>query len=380
MQNAILSEIVEWSKERPLWQRDALRRFFTTDHLSSSDLDELLSLCKGAHGLSAPGLPNILTEEHVGVEASGGDPVSLTSVTHHGGVNALAPEQTLTFGKNVTIVYGQNAAGKSGYTRILKRACRSRAAEKILGDVLGDDAPLKAQVTIRFSQGAKEEPLTWTPDTAPSSSLSAISVFDAHCAPVYLRDKTDVAFRPFSLDVFDKLSAVCSDVRRRLEAESGALSATPSGLPNLAEGTYAQSLISNLTSLTSPDDVKKMATLSKTEADRLKELRDQQRDLQAANPKQHAQELTLKAGRIQNLATHLRAVADVLSDSNLAKLQCHRSGHCDCHWCRSAPWNWRRYVETDVGCHIRLLHGGLSRLVLPCFERRFALPVVSTAH
>src|SRR5207253_936260 len=139
-------------------------------------------------------------------------------------------------------VFGLNAAGKSGYTRILKRACRSRFTEDILGNVLSGQAPIKAQATIRYREGSKETDLTWTPEAAPVDALEAVSVFDAHCVPVYLKDKTDVAFRPFGLDVFDKLSSVCGDVRDRLETEYVRLNVVTPGLPTLVEGTEARSL------------------------------------------------------------------------------------------------------------------------------------------
>ena len=48
---------------------------------------------------------------------------------------------------------------------------------------------------------------------------------DAHCAAVYLTEKTDVAFRPFGLDLFDKLVKACKAVRGRLESEQRALGA-----------------------------------------------------------------------------------------------------------------------------------------------------------
>ena len=38
------------------------------------------------------------------------------------GVNALAENQTLKFCSGLTVVYGDNAAGKSGYIRIFKSA------------------------------------------------------------------------------------------------------------------------------------------------------------------------------------------------------------------------------------------------------------------
>jgi ABC-type cobalamin/Fe3+-siderophores transport system ATPase subunit len=52
-----------------------------------------------------------------------GASVSLSAIKDVRAVNNLAPEQTLSFAPNgVTIVYGDNGAGKSGYARILKRA------------------------------------------------------------------------------------------------------------------------------------------------------------------------------------------------------------------------------------------------------------------
>ncbi len=44
----------------------------------------------------------------------------LHSLSDIKGVNRLAENQTLSFSKNITIIYGENASGKSGYSRILK--------------------------------------------------------------------------------------------------------------------------------------------------------------------------------------------------------------------------------------------------------------------
>jgi len=321
MQNDILEEILEWSKERPGWQRDALRRLFTKGEITSADLDDLVDLCKAARGLNPPRAPETLTEEHLAIKGAGSNPVLLLSLTHHVGVNALAPEQTVTFGPNLTMVYGPNAAGKSGYTRILKRACRSRSTEDILGNVLSAEAPLKAQATIRYREGAKEKTLPWTPDIRSTGPLAAVSVFDSQSAPVYLRDKTDVAFRPFGLDIFDKLSGVCGEVRGRIENERAQLNAKVPTLPKLLEGTRAKSLVDSLTALTNIDEVRALASLSKDEQHRLKELQDQRRDLQTVDPRKRARELELKADRIDLVATHITDLVGAFGDAELARLR-----------------------------------------------------------
>src|SRR4051812_37989623 len=119
----VLQEILEWSYDRPAWQRDALRRLVLTGELSDGDIGELTEICKSAYGLAEQ--PNVtpLTKYHVPDKKAGSAPVSLSSIFHHHGVNALAEGQTLRFGPHLTVVYGDNAAGKTGYIRILKSAC-----------------------------------------------------------------------------------------------------------------------------------------------------------------------------------------------------------------------------------------------------------------
>jgi hypothetical protein len=91
-------------------------------------------------------------------KTAGSAPVSLLSIFHHRGVNALAEDQTLRFAPNVTVVYGDNAAGKTGYIRILKSACRARGQERILGNVVAGAAPLSPVVSIKYKIGTEPEP------------------------------------------------------------------------------------------------------------------------------------------------------------------------------------------------------------------------------
>ncbi len=113
----VLQEIVEWSCDRPDWQREALHRLLSNGELSDSDISELTEICKSAYGLAEQVNINPLTQDDVPVNAAGSAAVSLRSIFHHRGVNALAEDQTLQFGANLTVVYGDNAAGKSGYKR-----------------------------------------------------------------------------------------------------------------------------------------------------------------------------------------------------------------------------------------------------------------------
>jgi hypothetical protein len=157
----VLKELLEWSQDRPTWQRDALRRLLQNGELSDDDIRALTEICKSVHGLAEQQDIAPLTNEHVPEKAAGSAPVSLVSIFHHRGVNALAEDQILKFAPTLTVVYGDNAAGKTGYIRILKSACWARGQEQILGNVVSGTAPLSPVVSIKYKAGTEPEPREW---------------------------------------------------------------------------------------------------------------------------------------------------------------------------------------------------------------------------
>jgi len=310
----VLQEILEWSQDRPAWQRDALRRLVLNGELSDDDIRALAEICKSAHGLAKQQAIDPLAKDHVPDKAPGSAPISLVSIFHHRGVNALAEGQTLKFAPNLTVVYGDNAAGKTGYIRILKSACRARGQERILGNVVSGAAPLAPVVAIHYKVGAERDPREWA-GTGEDDFISRVSVFDTHCAAVYLTEKTDVAFRPFGLDLFDKLVKACKAVRAKLEAEQRALAsnALVTVQAEIPQATAAANLLASISSLTKPEAVRALAQLSAEEEARLALLEKSLLDLQANDPDKLIRQLTLRAGRIRTLARHLKDVETTLS-------------------------------------------------------------------
>ena len=149
----VLREILQWSESRPDWQRDALRRLVLNSELEDTDIAALTEICKNAHGLAEDQEHKPLCKEHIPTIGTDDGQVIVQSIYHHCGVNALAADQTLNFGPGLTVVYGDNAAGKSGYTRIFKSACRARGSEDIIGNVLSGAVPPKVSVEIKYTVG-----------------------------------------------------------------------------------------------------------------------------------------------------------------------------------------------------------------------------------
>jgi ABC-type polar amino acid transport system ATPase subunit len=315
----VLKEILEWSQYRPAWQRDALRRLVLNVELSDDDISALTEICKSAHGLAEQQGIFPLTKEHVPERTAGRAPVSLVSIFHHRGVNALAEDQTLKFGPHLTVVYGDNAAGKTGYIRILKSACRARRQEQILGNVVSGVTPLSPVVSIKYRVGTEPEPREWG-GSGVDEFISLVSAFDSQCAAVYLTEKTDVAFRPFGLDLFDKLVKACRAVRTKLEHEQHVLAsnALDAFRAQILEGTSVAKLLANISSLTKPESVQTLARLTPEDEARVVLLEKSLLDLQANDPDKLIKQLTLRAGRVQALARHLKVVEAALSAQSVA--------------------------------------------------------------
>lgn len=316
----VLHEILDWSEDRrrPVWQRDALRRLVLGGELSDEDLRSLADICKAGHGLAEEQEALPLAREHIPDEGEAGTAVSLDSIFHHRGVNALAENQTLSFSSDLTVVYGDNAAGKTGYIRILKSACRARGQEEILGNVVSDAPQHDPIVAIKYTVGAESEMQEWA-GQEDDEFISRVSVFDTRCASIYLTERTNVAFRPFGLDLFDKLVQACDAIREQLVREQRSLAS--SDLAHLRErvpdGTAVAKLLANVNVLTTEETVRALSRLSPEDESRLAVLARSLVDLQANDPEKLGQELALRSGRVERLAAHVRAVEAALDPASV---------------------------------------------------------------
>lgn len=321
--NSVLELILDWSEARPKWQRDALRRVIVNGPPSQEDVAELVRLCKKEKGATGIDLePKPLAKADLPANPGAGQDVTLHSISAVTGVNRLAPDQVLTFEPTgLTIIYGDNGAGKSGYSRVLKRTCGARARGTILPNAFDDAAPQQAQADFCFAVGGAAQPkATWTDQDKPHQQLSAISIFDRECGSMQMRDKSEIAFRPFGLDIPDDLAALCQQVKDSLTAEQQNLERTRDpifGQPTWKPGTAVGRFLSSIDKATNLAPLKVLAQVSNEERDRHARL---SADL-LQDPLKAAREQDILADSLTQLAKSLRGVESKCSDKELSELK-----------------------------------------------------------
>ena len=273
----VIQEIATWAKKLPPWQSDALRRIFTIDKLSASDEDELFAMLLAAHKVPFEEIPAkdpVPFSEVVHELASVPRKVVLRELHSVHGVNALVPDQCIKFAlEGLTVIYGENAVGKSGYARVLKHACHAREKGDAILPNVNQQKKESAVAMIELSVDAEEIAVQWRAGNPPSDILSEIAVFDAHCARVFIDEANEAVYLPYGLDVFGKLAVLSKSLKDKIAAR---LALIPQRLPfidDFTKTTTAGQFVSTLTAATDIARLEILARLDEKQVARLQELR-----------------------------------------------------------------------------------------------------------
>lgn len=256
-----LERILEWSKDLPDWQRDAVRRLLTQETLTDRDDADVLAMLKEAEGLVDPArpapMPKPLSEHHLTASREG-PRLILKRLNNVTGVNALVAEQELLFShQGITAVYGENGTGKSGYARVLKRACRARdQVEKIHPNVFDDGPSGPASAVFNIHVGGQDKDVAWVDGDKPDE-LADIAVFDSKCARIILVKDNEPTYLPYGASVFEDLGDLMKRVRAALKSEMSAPE-RPS-FCDIDDATEAGETIASLSVDTKESDVESMA-------------------------------------------------------------------------------------------------------------------------
>jgi energy-coupling factor transporter ATP-binding protein EcfA2 len=275
----IEQELLQFARTRPGWQQDLIRRICIQSELVETDIDSALAHLKSSYGLGEASSHPILRDEHVAPPTKeAGAPVTLASLSAVHGANHLAPDQVLSFGnKGITLIYGFNGSGKTGYARIIKQVCRARREkpEALLGNVY-EVAAKPAEAKITYMVGSQQREFDWRDGKPAPPELSKISVFDAVSAPLYADHQNVIDVLPWGLDVLPSLGRACMTVAQRIETEIVSTTAALSApTPEQIKGSVAEILVqrlrttSSLAELPTEQEIRKEGRWSETDDNEL---------------------------------------------------------------------------------------------------------------
>jgi energy-coupling factor transporter ATP-binding protein EcfA2 len=206
-----------WFSGRPRWIQIAATRLLQQSELSDKDISELASLCRQEADGKLPQTTHSFPTNAFSQGVS--ETLRLCSISDVEGVNALAPKKPLEFGNsNITIIYGNNGSGKSGYVRLLKHVCGARETGTLHPNVYKPSSAVQ-KACISFEQDGVSRIHTWS-GQGVCDELASVDIFDASFGRVFVSNDDEVSYEPPVLSFFSSLILVCEKVAAALDAEA----------------------------------------------------------------------------------------------------------------------------------------------------------------
>lgn len=309
-----LTTLQEWLEGKPSWVGDALHRAAKAGEATEEDAIQVALRVQAANGVGAAGAP----------ECSPFDATSLTpaaealatallgSIGPLDNVDRLLPGQQLKFALNgLTVIYGENGSGKSGYARAARRLCTARVPIVLQSNIFveGGYAP---SVTFALKTGdADPVSYTWSEGSDLPNACRHMSFLDTANAAAYIEDKTEILFLPPEVQVLTILGQLYVLAARHCQVEVDRLT-DQHGLPfgiTFERTTTAGALVHRLTTSSS---VEQLPT-----ADELRAASQWDADLQTQLDRLRldiAQGPVAKAKSLRRLAAGLKQVADTMGE------------------------------------------------------------------
>jgi energy-coupling factor transporter ATP-binding protein EcfA2 len=252
----------------PRWanDQDGWTRAIATDVLKNrvevpgSDIDRYLNLLLSEKKLSDQPFAVIPKIEEKQLDGNPLEAVYVKSLKIGEGVNALKSGSQIDFASGVTVIFGENGSGKSGFVRVLKRAAGVRTAEDILHNVRADKRSTPSG-SFAVTVGSVSQTIQWKNEFG-IAPLNRVSIFDARGARLHVEDDLTYVYTPGELTLFPLVQHGIERVRAALESTITAR--TPGS--NIILASFERScsiypMIETLGAATDIDEIRKFSVL-----------------------------------------------------------------------------------------------------------------------
>jgi ABC-type transport system involved in cytochrome c biogenesis ATPase subunit len=221
--------LAEWANKNDEWVRLLVAEVIGSGRpVGASTIERAYQLFRQEKALDKRELPVVAKLEIEARRDESAPPLTLTRLSEVHGVNALVPGAVIEPHEGLTILYGENGTGKTGYSRILKALANSRTADTILGNIDGDLIEDQS-AELEYKLGDEAQTLSWAGDRGVSP-FTRMSIFDSPAVTTHVDDDLDYVYTPVSLSLFNHVIAAIQAVTAHIDGAISGLGTGSTGL------------------------------------------------------------------------------------------------------------------------------------------------------
>lgn len=233
------------NKSKPNWWRFTVNKAIECGELSSVELEQAYLIAKMEFGLEEKCTdytslikPVQGTGYHEEIEET-----RLVSIGNTSNISTLAAQKKIEFSTTgLTVIYGNNGAGKSSYAKILKNACLTRGEPPELRSNIFEEKIGIPTAEFHIESNGISEIIEWNNKLEPHPRLKSIRIFDSNSSIHYLSKTGTLDFKPTALKLLDELLKASEFIMTKAKNEENIYSAV-NVLPKMNSNTTPSRLV-----------------------------------------------------------------------------------------------------------------------------------------
>lgn len=221
--------LARWANDHDEWVRLLVSEVIATGRpVGDATIEKAYQLFRQEKALDPRVLPAVTELNIEARQDESAPPLTLTKLSAVRGVNALITGEVIEPHEGLTILYGENGTGKTGYSRIFKALANSRTADTILGNIEAATSE-EPSAKVEFKLGDVAQAATWAGERGVSP-FTRMSIFDSPAVTAHVDEDLEYVYTPASLALFNHVTAAIQDVTAKIDAAIAALSTSGSGV------------------------------------------------------------------------------------------------------------------------------------------------------
>ena len=309
--------LVEWANKAPEWARYIVRNVIDNKApLNGKSIATAYKLFLQENGLEERTLPDepLLIASNADTETIA--PLTITSLSDVIGVNALGTGNVIKPDPHLTILFGENGTGKTGYSRIFKALAESRTVDKeILGNI-AHTQPEAMSAIIKYRLGDNDEQCHEWHGEKGVPPFTRMSIFDSRAVKLHVDDDLDYTYTPAALALFEHVTTGVKSVQEAAKKEAGTLSAVPPDILSRFDGKTG--VYQQIASLSAATDLAHLKSLAETDPDvdvRIEKQRTKVAELESNTISLKIREMQRVERGLSQVCEAVRAIEDFDVDS-----------------------------------------------------------------
>ena len=231
-------------------------------------------------------------------------------------VNALATGQAITINPNLTIIYGGNGTGKSGYVRLLNNAFNSRGDKNILSNVFSGVATGEPTCKFTFQSTTVPYDLQY-PLQKDSLEFTQFAVFDMQSVRVHLGQDNKLNFTPNGFEFFEKVLELYEVLKSKLNTEIKANQLVNGFVNFFINDNPIRNQILNLGASSNEEELKVLGTYTEEDDAKLAALIANREELKALDIPKRIAEFQKLFSQLLEFISRQQAILDCLKPNDI---------------------------------------------------------------